>query len=58
VRPSLIGGKLSDRPGPTKIFIFTASIVYSQAMFVIATISACSTSLALFPFPSRRRPAW
>jgi MFS family permease len=36
VAASLIGGKLSDRTGRRKIFVFTASIVYGLAMFVVA----------------------
>jgi MFS family permease len=36
VAASLIGGKLSDRTGRRKIFVFIASIVYGLAMFVIA----------------------
>src|SRR5450631_1477436 len=39
VAASLIGGKLSDRTGRRKIFVFTASIVYGVAMFVIAIAS-------------------
>jgi MFS family permease len=33
---SLIGGRLSDRTGRRKVFVFAASIVYGLAMFVIA----------------------
>ncbi len=36
VAASLIGGRFSDRTGRRKIFVFTASIVYGLAMFVIA----------------------
>jgi MFS family permease len=36
---SLIGGRLSDRTGRRKSFVFTASIVYGIALFVIATAS-------------------
>jgi MFS family permease len=36
VAASLISGMFSDRTGRRKIFVFTASIVYSLAMFVIA----------------------
>jgi MFS family permease len=36
VAASLIGGRLSDRTGRRKIFVFAASIVYGLAMFVIA----------------------
>ena len=36
VAASLIGGRLSDRTGRRKIFVFAASIVYGSAMFVIA----------------------
>jgi MFS family permease len=37
VAASLIGGKVSDRTGRRKIFVFTASIVYGLAMFVVAS---------------------
>ena len=40
VGASLIGGKLSDRSGRRKIFVFTASTVYGLAMFVIAIASS------------------
>ncbi len=36
---SLIGGQLSDRMGRRKIFVFTASIVYGLALFVVASAS-------------------
>jgi MFS family permease len=36
---SLIGGRLSDRTGRRKIFVFSASVVYGLAMFVIALAS-------------------
>ncbi len=39
VAASLIGGQLSDRTGGRKIFVFTASIVYGLAMFVVAIAS-------------------
>jgi len=39
IAASLICGKLSDRTGRRKIFVFTASIVYGVAMFVIAVAS-------------------
>ena len=39
VAASLIGGRLSDRTGRRKIFVFTASIVYGLALFVIAIAS-------------------
>jgi MFS family permease len=39
VAASLIGGKLSDRTGRRKVFVFTASIAYGVAMFVIAIAS-------------------
>ena len=39
VAASLVGGRLSDRTGRRKIFVFTASIVYGMAMFVIAVAS-------------------
>ena len=37
IAASLVCGKLSDQTGRRKIFVFTASIVYGVAMFVIAT---------------------
>jgi MFS family permease len=40
VAASLIGGRLSDRTGRRKIFVFTASIIYGLAMFVIAIASS------------------
>lgn len=40
VAASLIGGKLSDRSGRRKIFVFTASIVYGLALFVVAIASS------------------
>ena len=36
---SLVGGNLSDRTGRRKAFVFTASIAYGLAMFVIAIAS-------------------
>src|ERR1022692_792586 len=36
VAASLIGGNLSDRTGRRKVFVFTASIAYGLALFVIA----------------------
>ena len=39
IAASLIGGRLSDRTGRRKIFVFTASIMYGLAMFVIAIAS-------------------
>jgi hypothetical protein len=36
---SLVGGRLSDRTGRRKIFVFTASVVYGMAMFVVAVAS-------------------
>ena len=36
VAASLLAGKLSDRTGRRKIFVFTASIVYGLAMFAVA----------------------
>ena len=39
VAASLIGGKLTDRTGRRKVFVFSASIVYGLALFVIATAS-------------------
>jgi MFS family permease len=39
IAASLIGGRLSDRTGRRKGFVFAASIVYGIALFVIATAS-------------------
>jgi len=39
VAASLIAGKLSDRTGRRKIFVFIASIVYGLAMFAVAIAS-------------------
>jgi MFS family permease len=39
IAASLFGGRLSDRAGRRKIFVFTASIVYGLAMFVVAIAS-------------------
>ena len=39
VAASLVGGRLSDRTGRRKIFVFTASVVYGLAMFVVAIAS-------------------
>jgi MFS family permease len=39
VAASLIAGKLSDRSGRRKIFVFIASIVYGLAMFTVAIAS-------------------
>ena len=36
---SLLGGRLSDRTGRRKVFVFAASVVYGLAMFVIAVAS-------------------
>ena len=36
VAASLLGGRLSDRTGRRKVFVFAASVVYGSAMFVIA----------------------
>src|SRR5664280_2551934 len=40
VAASVIGGRVSDRTGRRKIFVFTASIVYGLAMFVVAITSS------------------
>jgi len=40
VAASVIGGRLSDRTGRRKIFVFSASIVYGLAMFVVAIASS------------------
>lgn len=39
VTASVIGGRLSDWTGRRKIFVFTASVVYGLAMFVLAVAS-------------------
>jgi len=39
IAASLIGGRLSDRTGRRKSFVFAASIVYGIALFVIAAAS-------------------
>jgi MFS family permease len=39
IAASLVGGRLSDWTGRRKIFVFTASIVYGLAMFVLAVAS-------------------
>ncbi len=39
VAASLIAGRLSDRTGRRKIFVFVASIVYGAAMFAVAMAS-------------------
>ncbi len=39
VAASLVGGRLSDRTGRRKIFVFTASVVYGLAMFLVAVAS-------------------
>ena len=39
VAAALIGGKLTDRTGRRKVFVFSASIVYGLALFVIAIAS-------------------
>jgi len=39
VAASLIGGRLTDRTGRRKVFVFSASIVYGLALFVIAMAS-------------------
>jgi MFS family permease len=39
IAASLIGGRLSDRSGRRKRFVFAGSIVYGAALFVIATAS-------------------
>ncbi len=39
IAASLIGGKLTDRTGRRKIFVFAASVVYGIALFVIAVAS-------------------
>jgi MFS family permease len=44
VAASLIGGRLSDRTGRRKIFVFTSSVVYGLAMFVIAVATTSTAS--------------
>lgn len=39
VTASLIGGRLTDRSGRRKVFVFSASVVYGLALFVIAIAS-------------------
>src|SRR5918912_144924 len=39
IAASLTGGRLSDRTGRRKIFVFSASIVYGLALFVVAIAS-------------------
>ena len=39
VLASLVGGRLSDRTGRRKVFVFAASVVYGLAMFVVAAAS-------------------
>jgi MFS family permease len=36
VAASLLGGRLSDRTGRRKVFVFTASVVYALGLFVLA----------------------
>ncbi len=36
---SLLGGRLSDRSGRRKIFVFAAAAVFAAAMFILATVS-------------------
>jgi MFS family permease len=40
IAASLIGGKLSDRTGRRKVFVFSASVVYGLALFVLAVASS------------------
>jgi MFS family permease len=40
IAASLVGGKLSDRTGRRKVFVFSASIVYGAALFVLAIASS------------------
>jgi MFS family permease len=42
IAASLVGGKLSDRLSRRKIFVFSASIVYGLALFVLAIASSFS----------------
>jgi MFS family permease len=39
VTASLVGGRLSDRTGRRKIFVFTASVVYGLGLFAVAVAS-------------------
>ena len=45
IAASLIGGRLSDRIGRRKTFVFAASIVYGIALFLIATATNFSVFL-------------
>jgi len=38
IAAALTGGRLSDRTGRRKIFVFSASIVYGLALFVVAQL--------------------
>ena len=40
VPASLVGGRLSDRTGRRKVFVFTAAAVFAAAMFVLAAVSS------------------
>ncbi|MEP7035462.1 MAG: MFS transporter, partial [Actinomycetota bacterium] len=40
VAASLVGGRLSDRTGRRKVFVFAASIMYGMALFVVAIASS------------------
>ncbi len=39
VAASLVGGRLSDRTGRRKVFVFTAAVLYGLALFVVALAS-------------------
>jgi MFS family permease len=43
IAASLVGGKLSDRTGRRKVFVFSASIVYGLALFVLAVATSFNT---------------
>ena len=42
---SLVGGRLSDRTGRRKVFVFSASIVYGLALFVLAIATSFNAFL-------------
>jgi MFS family permease len=42
VAASLVGGRLSDRSGRRKVFVFTAAVVYGLALFTLAVASSFS----------------
>lgn len=40
VAASLVGGRLSDRTGRRKVFVFAAAAVFAAGMFILATVSS------------------